>query len=362
MRLKLSTQEQVKKQSQIVTALRFPLSVLVVFIHVLPFTVPQVEPEASGEFVYYLVSSFISHHWSASIVPAFFIFSGYYLFYGRTESVTSPLGYRRELGKRTRTLLLPYLFWNFFNAFAILAKEWLGRTIGIGADPSAWDSITRFDVLSWLTTPIDFPLWYVRDLLIMSLVYPLFYWAYRYVGKAMYAVLSLAYLFGGLADLSWIPMTATFFFGLGACMGMGEVYLLALARQIYPLTAVSFLILTPMSVFGYGNRYLSLINIALGVFFLLHSFALLFESWPRFKDFCLRMAPTSFFIYALHLIYIESWLKGFFASTSLNDSGWGKLLAYFLIPTITVLICLGIYYSLRRLFPKMLSIICGGRN
>lgn len=48
------------------------------------------------------------------------------------------------------------------------------------------------------------------------------------------------------------------------------------------------------------------------------------ETWK--KLFC-NLSATVFFIYAAHEIYIINWTKGFFARTSLANSGGGLLLS-----------------------------------
>ena len=82
------------------------------------------------------------------------------------------------------------------------------------------------------------------------------------------------------------------------------------------------------------------------------------EKW---KQTLCRLSVTTFFVYAVHEIYIIGWLKGGFYKTPLAGNGWGMLLGYFLIPCICLLVCLGLYFILQKIFPRLLSILTGGR-
>lgn len=361
MSLKINEAEQARRQSEMITALRFFFSVWVLFCHILPFNAVEIKAELSSYNLYVIVSEFLSHHWGVAVVPLFFIFSGYYLFF-RRETVMSWEGYRSELTKRSRTLLVPYLLWNILAGSAMYLKEALSLRLGISSDPSALASAQALSVWDWLTFPIDYPLWYVRDLILVSLAYPLFALGHRYLRGGMYLVLVLLYLLGSQIGLGWLPTTAICYFGIGAGLGIGQIDLLAFARRYYPLSLLGALVLMPANVLWFEDRYLGGIALILTALWMMGSIVWLLERWDRLKQWCIRMAPTSFFIYAIHLIYIESWVKGFFSRTPLEHSGWGKLLAYFLIPLITLGICLGLYYLLRWLSPRSLAVLCGGRE
>ena len=82
------------------------------------------------------------------------------------------------------------------------------------------------------------------------------------------------------------------------------------------------------------------------------------EKW---KKILCRLFVTTFFVYAIHEIYIIGWLKGGLYRTTLIDSGWGMLLGYFLIPCICMVICLSLYFILQKIAPRLLSVLSGGR-
>ena len=91
--------------SSVITALRFPLILLVVAIHLISSTAISPTGTTGWHFVYLYISELISHNLADIAVPMFFFISGYYGFYKkdwRQEAVWSV-----ELKKRAKTLLLP---------------------------------------------------------------------------------------------------------------------------------------------------------------------------------------------------------------------------------------------------------------
>ena len=99
--------------SESITMLRFPLAVLVVFIHSFGPEVDMAQLHAgglTGMAVYDYVRLFVSVVIARSAVPLFFIFSGYLLFKGVEQYDRET--YVGKLRKRWLSLARPYLVWN----------------------------------------------------------------------------------------------------------------------------------------------------------------------------------------------------------------------------------------------------------
>lgn len=88
--------------STAIRIVRFPLAVLVVFIH-------SVGP--TDNIAYYPFRDFFSHTFCSFVVPAFFIISGF-LFFQRMENGFTKKIYIKKLNSRISTLLIPYFVWN----------------------------------------------------------------------------------------------------------------------------------------------------------------------------------------------------------------------------------------------------------
>ncbi len=77
-------QDTFQLQSKLVNGLRFPLIVLVVFIHVLPRKLNIIDTSSLSEHNLYLyVSEIISHTIGQIAVPCFFLFSGFYALFNK---------------------------------------------------------------------------------------------------------------------------------------------------------------------------------------------------------------------------------------------------------------------------------------
>ena len=130
-------------QSTIVSRLRFPLILLVVYVH--SFGIPAEDTNVpllhSGfyEMVRTLLSGMIAH----SAVPTFFFISGFLMFY-RVEGYSLQL-YRTKMRNRFFSLLIPYIIWNL-----IALGVWFVRQIDMGL---AADEVVRYASLQ----PYSFP-------------------------------------------------------------------------------------------------------------------------------------------------------------------------------------------------------------
>ena len=96
--------------------------------------------------------------------------------------------------------------------------------------------------------PQDFPLWYVRDLMVMVVLAPVLYWMLKKVGWLAVVVLGMVWLaLHSICNITYWGQffTAAFFFSWGACYGLKGMDLVASMRHrtwialLYPLGAVA---------------------------------------------------------------------------------------------------------------------------
>jgi succinoglycan biosynthesis protein ExoH len=108
-------------------------------------------------------------------VPFFFVCSGYFL--------CARDGFLRawpaEVGKRARSLLLPFVLWSggwILAMWALQSLPHLGACFGREAI-SLRDGRQVLDLMT--LDPIPHPLWYMRDLFVLAIASPLALWAMR---------------------------------------------------------------------------------------------------------------------------------------------------------------------------------------
>lgn len=356
--------------SRLIDWLRLPLTLLVLLNHTHLFSeAKSVGITLAHTPIFHTIYSLFSLHLSYLTVPLFFLFSGY-LFFRDAEPMREGL-WRDKLGRRLRTLLLPYLLWNLFTLIALAFGEHLFGKLQSGdhlavADYSFGDWLSAF----WITakssySPICPPLWYMRDLMLVILLSVPLYPLLRRTGFLLPALLGAAWVATSYnyAPINGFSLIALFFFMLGASFAIRRVSFAPLFASLRgPATVGYLLLLVLLFLFGgYGDWVGSLFNLSVifGVVALGGWVTCLLE---RVK----RPAPTSwaalsFFIYAAHY-YLLLLLLRLSLRWLYPESDWALTLLYLSLPLITVLLLMVIYRLLHRLTPSLLALLTGARN
>lgn len=294
-------------------------------------------------------------------VPAFFLISAY-LFFTKLETNWNTSIWVEKLKKRCRTLLLPYLIWNAIAALALWFYPWLHARLHGETYPGFIAHIVEWGGL-WDTKealPFDGPLWFIRYLMILIVAAPLIWLFVKYL--RIYGVIGLTLLFVGLG----IPGEGLVLFIWGAWFRMeGRNILADFQRVRWPALVImlsTWILLTlayrnhPV-LYGISSSLYILSGIV--IVFLLVSRGLN-SGRIRVRPF---LAQSSFFIFAAHNILILHDFSHWLVLHLLPFQGeWMECIDLFLRPTIAVIICLGLFYLLKRFTPKTLAVLTGGRN
>lgn len=351
-----------ERQSVLIEAMRFPLIVLVVFIHILPGYLVPLHFDLSGMNVYHVISEILSHSIGRMAVPCFFLFSGFFFF--RKLEVWSSRFYFTQLRKRVMTLLLPYFLWNMVMIMTICIKQYIFSLLSL---ESKEDGIFDIHNQSWFELfwlgPVNFPLWYLRDLICMSLLAPAFYYIFRYLKIWGLLLLVILYLTTLSIPVKGMSMTALLFFGIGAYCGIYKENLLRICLKLKKVCAIGALFFLCCATYNHGGVLYELFIRPFILFGMVTAINLMNSviNRPFWKKRLCSLSATVFFIYAVHEIYIINWTKGFFSRTSLIETTGGLMLAYILIPIITVTVCLLLYFLLNNTVPRLLAFTIGGR-
>lgn len=368
-----------KLMSETISALRFPLMVGVVFIHFNISEGMELQSVVYGTdmpswFVYMV--NLLSDVLPSVGVPLFFLMSGYLFF----RSGLTADAYKSKLKKRARTLLVPYLLWNTI-AFLYVALRFLpcfdslhSKTINI--DWSIWRIVACYwngrlspfadpdaiiEPQHWMS-PIDPPMWYVRDLMIMMLLAPLFYFLIKKAGWYAVVFFGVAWYIIHPYPLGHICylLAAAFFFSWGACYAVRGIDFVASMRsfRLAPWLFVPLAVVDMVTKDQAYSLYIHNIAIVLGIFTAVSLTATLLERGRlRVNKF---LADASFFLFALHMIFIADVGK-VITKLMFVDSPWFMTALYFCVPIITITICLSLYWLLRRYAPSLCALLTGGR-
>lgn len=348
-----------ERVSKIIRLVRFPLIILVLFIHGMPQADPLTGGEPLGWQLYHYISELISRNIGAVAVPMFFVISGYLFFAGCADRDLQFSDFVTKWKKRVRTLLVPYIIWNVLYIVAILVKRVIFTQLGLENDDKDLALARGFGYLFWMG-PLDYPLWYVRDLMVMSLLAPVYYWLIR---KAL--PLFLVFL-GVMCLLPWDiecpDAVSLLFFGTGACLSLKDVDVLSFCRKFRIPSFILSVILLAVTLFSgdYEYRYI-FVRISCFVWFI--AVFNIFDSVcdkKKMSEILTWLAGASFFVYALHTVYLTDWVRGFLQRV-LGTGLSGTSISYALIAPTVCLICLACYTFMKKFMPRTLSVLCGTR-
>lgn len=163
--------------SNSITFLKFPLAILVVILHVDISTKPIENIGLNNleltEPLYMQVSWLFSRYLAYAAVPAFFIISGFLLFYNVHEYNKDI--YLRKVRSRVKSLLIPYISWNllYLLLYWLIGHENILFAEGKNIFDESYTNLNFFIAL--FVKPLDGPLWFIRNLFVLVLISPVLY-------------------------------------------------------------------------------------------------------------------------------------------------------------------------------------------
>ena len=331
-----------KQLSLTIKNLRVILALLVVYIH-LDYDCPVSFSALSGgnlNWCYHGANILISQTIARLAVPLFFCMSGY-LFFRNIERLTLTT-YFEKVKKRFHTLVIPYVIWNILATLysAFVKHEKL---------PNVALDLFSFVFLS----PADFPLWFMRDLIMLVLLSPLVYYVCRSLKGALFSLLLVVYLLCPNLMIGYLSIGSIMFFSLGGLFAMkkwsvGQVPSIA-RKMIYCMAVVLGIVM----VITYGERMEKLLNLYL----LIGSVALLLYIYNRHFTMKEVFVDSSFFVFASHKLGFTAIAKQLFSF--IPNAMLGSIASYLIAPFIVYALCSITYSFIKRFAPKVSSIING---
>lgn len=347
-------------QSKTIDALRFPMAVAVVVLH----NCKDLILDATGPMKALCI--FFQEGICRLAVPCFFFISGY-LFFNRLHDWSWD-EWGRKMRNRVRTLLVPYLLWNviallaywgwynFHSGPVTLYQQFLES----GGIRMFW-SVTGSLPIGSQAFPVDGPLWFIRDLMFYILATPL---VYLFIRRArVYGVLALGVVF--LAFRRVVP-EGLLFFVFGAFMQLSGRNVL---QTVWPFRT-RLLILTSLflamtcclnDVSEYWCRFCKFFLIVCGIG---AAFCLAAWNWESRKSLSAPfLARSSFFIFAAHeVLILQNVARPLVGSVVPMHTGWGGIIAFFLVPALAVALCLGLLFVMQKALPRTTGVLTGSRH
>ena len=291
-------------------------------------------------------------------IPIYFLIAGYLYFNGL--EVWNTQTYLAKLRRRCLTLLVPYLLWN-------LVALVVGYLMALGSDsvPSVYEYLRNRGGWLILWHPPNFPLWFLRDLMIMAVAAPLvmlFVKYLRWPGLALLAVLYVTHLWPISTGFS---AKAVLFFSVGCYLRLytpGQ--LLQLPRRWKITCYITATMLLLATIFTWGQYevgdYLRSAFCVVGVAAVLNLLSDLYDR-QRFRGLPKVCLQAALFIIATHTLGISTWVEHTFNALWTSMSPRTIFVKYLSSIPITYLLCLGIFTLLQHLIPRTLNLLVGGR-
>lgn len=227
--------------SSTISSVRFPLAIMVVYIHSFGkgnVIVSEIDWRSFSYANFYdLIRVLVSSTISGIAVPSFFLISGYLFFQG-LENWNWGI-WRAKITRRIHTLGIPYLIWNvlryLFNVLTMGAlfvhghkmeqfKVWLSENTGLFA----------FWAMPTTGMPIHTPFWFIRDLIVLVVLSPLSYVLLKkkITGRIVIGIFLILYVGHLISAISGLSISGLLFFNLGCWFAIGkEQYLQGLLSK-----------------------------------------------------------------------------------------------------------------------------------
>jgi fucose 4-O-acetylase-like acetyltransferase len=305
-----------------------------------------------------LVESF-----TTTAVPLFFLISGFLLFIKEPK-------YMENLKKKCRTILLPYILWAFLVILFLFAaqsfdfiKPYFGNLV-----------VRDFSIMDWIGAfvghfgkfydgslnvngPLVYQFWFLRDLFVLNVLFVIIKKIIDRCPGGAFVLFSLLWI-GGI-NLYIVNTTALFFFALGYYIVKYNINYKHLDNiKTLDMVIMYIIIIITGLFFREKITIFSAMNKIVGIMFFV-KLSRNFIKKDKMYKLLAWLEQYSFWVYATHGIVIAAMIK-LSVKIMPMDGGW-LLMHYFIVTLLCISVLVGIGMIFRKLFPKIFSILTGGR-
>ncbi|WP_041274688.1 acyltransferase family protein [Desulforamulus reducens] len=330
------------------TITSFILSVLIIFHHCFNIDVDYDAIVGQGVYrVAYVIERYM-YNISECAVPIFFFISAFLFFKTYKQSVNY---YVYKLKKRLFSLLIPYILYNILGYY----KYILFNNITFNFN----------ELIVSIISSSTMPLWFIRELMILSILSPLIYWVInrKYVSIIVLGITALLSIFGVASYRCFIYWTSIYLFGAYVAVYYGTFNFFSLRNNkkkiVVPLSCILFLCSAwflpnttgDMDIYG---------ELAFYLFRLICPFIMLllcsYDSSKIQVKFYMRY---SFFTYCVHMPLIS--VVQYVTSRVVFADSWLLIAEYMLTPFVilTIIVCAATLLS--KYFPHIWKVCNGWR-
>lgn len=338
-----------------ITWLRFPLILLIIMLHC--YSVIRFE---SPKELYFKAIYPFSLWLGETGVPGFFFISGYLFFLSKKK-------YGQKLKSRMHTLFIPYILWNTILVVAYLIAYAAGYPQIIN-----FKSITEYNIIDYIRlywdrgafdngnfAPALCPFWYIRNLLIMSILSPILYYIIRYGREPFLFIVSIWWM---MTYHNAFILQTFFFFSLGAYFSILNINPLEWITK-YKKWFLTLFVLFALADIAMHSIYSTPISLQIHRLSLVFNIPvlLLFADFCVRKDYSISILPNAaFIVFAIHYPIVV-FIRKFCAAKFGMASDITHIILYFMSVIIGTILSLLFYIVLERYFPRLKNLLSGNR-
>lgn len=326
-----------KQESERIDVVKVFMCIAVLFIHSYS---SQFDDSMDTSLVVNL-SNYISKVLCDCAVPSFTLFSSILLY-------KKEFDWRINAKKKIGSLLIPYFIFNIFWIIAMIGKDVICSTEVECFSYGIIDWIDAFFGIQGEFKPALSVLWYVRDLFILNLLSNMIKKAIDRFPRFIF-VLTCVIWFSGI-EIFVVHTYAVVFWIFGYYIVKYNMHMDMLDRLSIGISTVIYMLCSAV-VFVIRTGIILQVFIIISILYVMR----LSKYLVPMNSFLRMISPATFFIYLTHkfVFYIISFIY------PLTLSSYSVM--YFLKPIIALFICLAIFYGMKFAFPRLISVLIGGR-
>ena len=340
-----------KEESDRLNILKYIAIVFVVYIHSYPLNLTFEEGNLHLVMPQWLM--LIREVWSQTVslcaVPLFYLISAVLLFRKKRD-------YKTTIKQKVKTLLLPYLIWNSLWILVFILLQSMPFTSAYFSE----SPILQSSFAEWLKlygigdpTPMDYPLWYLRDLMVVTLFFPVIDAVAEKFPKQLFFVAAMAYVLLVSFPFKYaLPWTC-----MGASLVKLQIHLTKLDHIALWKCLIVYILCGTITLLT-DNPIIDELFIFMGILFWVRVSKWIF-SHDKAKDLFLRLSEWTFMIFVAHEMTLASLKK---VCLKLFPTEPIYLFAeYLFLPILVIAGCSIVGAILKRNVPKVYYLLTGTR-
>lgn len=344
-----------------ITLISFILATLVVIRHACNYKIYKLDG-------FFLKVQYFTTFLTDIAVPTFFILSGY-LFYVSFKYSTLLSKWK----KRFFSILIPYLIWSLISYLYYLVLSSI-PAISVYLKSNRIEFSMKDMLLSILTGKYTI-FWFLQNLMFYIVVGPIFYLVLKnkHIGYIpTLFTLIIGFILNHFKVMEYVEVEGVKWLLNGELHSYFSLYLLGAylganfkdkiinvkfkkTHCIISLVLIGIICFLRVMINDYATKIFSLYFIIMAIQSILLWVGLDFLR----VDNCWRVFNNSFFIYCTHALILEAVEKVFLIL--FKNTVMGAMIDFVFAPIITLSIIILLSYVLKKYFPKLEKILCGGR-